>query len=192
MSDDTGDIQALISQIARLPGLGPRSARRIVLQLIRKRSGQMAQLAALMAQVADNARECAICGNITERDTCAICQDDLRATGEQHLMGWLESRKPVVVAEPTALEPTAIDRTTAASPHELPKQQAAVAYWLSKKYRVAAEPLSVLSGSAVLRMVCDRAESPCSSPSHSMCGAAFTNRSRASRILRADARADEP
>jgi len=73
---------------------------------------------------------------------------DLRATGEQHLMGWLESRKPVVVAEPTALEPTAIDRTTAASPHELPKQQAAVAYWLSKKYRVAAEPLSVLVSEA--------------------------------------------
>ena len=73
---------------------------------------------------------------------------DLRATGEQHLMGWLESRKPVVVVDATAPEPTAIDRTTAASPHELPKQQAAVAYWLSKKYRVAAEPLSVLVSEA--------------------------------------------
>ncbi|MDN3711899.1 recombination mediator RecR [Paracoccus cavernae] len=82
MSDDTGDIQALISQIARLPGLGPRSARRIVLQLIRKRSGQMAQLASLMSQVAENARECVICGNITEQETCSICRDDLRATGE--------------------------------------------------------------------------------------------------------------
>ena len=48
----------------------------------------------------------------------------------------------------TDLEPTAIDRTTAASPHELPKQQAAVAYWLSKKYRVAVEPLSVLVAEA--------------------------------------------
>jgi hypothetical protein len=73
---------------------------------------------------------------------------DLRATGEQHLMGWLESRKPVVVVDATAPEPTAIDRTTAASPHELPKQQAAVAYWLSKKYRVAAEPLSALVSEA--------------------------------------------
>ncbi|HUD33386.1 MAG TPA: lytic transglycosylase domain-containing protein [Variovorax sp.] len=73
---------------------------------------------------------------------------DLRATGEQHLMGWLESRKPVVVVDATAPEPTAIDRTTAASPHELPKSQAAVAYWLSKKYRVAAEPLSVLVSEA--------------------------------------------
>ena len=83
---------------------------------------------------------------------CAVlaltARPDLRATGEQHLMGWLESRKPVVVVDATAPEPTAIDRTTAASPHELPKQQAAVAYWLSKKYRVAAEPLSALVSEA--------------------------------------------
>jgi hypothetical protein len=74
---------------------------------------------------------------------------DLRQTGEEQLMGWLQSRKPapevVVVSD---LEPNAIERTTAASPHELPKQQAAVAYWLSKKYRVAAEPLSVLVAEA--------------------------------------------
>jgi soluble lytic murein transglycosylase-like protein len=71
---------------------------------------------------------------------------DLRATGETQLATWLESRKPA--PEATALEPTAIDRTTAASPLDLPKQQAAVAYWLSKKYRVAAEPLSVLVAEA--------------------------------------------
>ena len=82
MSDDGGDIQALIAQIARLPGLGPRSARRIVLHLIGKRTGQMAQLVALMGDVAQKARDCAICGNITESETCAICRDDLRATGE--------------------------------------------------------------------------------------------------------------
>ena len=61
-------------------------------------------------------------------------------------MGWLQSRKPA--PEATDLEPTAIERTTAASPADLPKQQAAVAYWLSKKYRVAAEPLSVLVAEA--------------------------------------------
>jgi hypothetical protein len=71
---------------------------------------------------------------------------DLRQSGEEQLMGWLQSRKPP--PEATDLEPTAIDRTTAASPHELPKPQAAVAYWLSKKYRVAAEPLSVLVAEA--------------------------------------------
>jgi hypothetical protein len=71
---------------------------------------------------------------------------DLRQSGEEQLMGWLQSRKPP--PEISDLEPTAIDRTTAASPHELPKPQAAVAYWLSKKYRVAVEPLSVLVSEA--------------------------------------------
>jgi hypothetical protein len=73
---------------------------------------------------------------------------DLRQSGEDQLMGWLQSRKPVPEAEVSGLEPTAIDRTTAASPQELPKSQAAVAYWLSKKYRVAVEPLSVLVSEA--------------------------------------------
>lgn len=75
-----------------------------------------------------------------------VARPDLRQSGEEQLMGWLQSRKPP--PEATDLEPTAIDRTTAASPHELPKPQAAVAYWLSKKYRVAAEPLSVLVAEA--------------------------------------------
>lgn len=76
------DIEALIATLARLPGLGPRSARRIVLHLIRKRAGQMVQLASLMSSVAENARECLTCGNITQSDTCPICQDPARATGE--------------------------------------------------------------------------------------------------------------
>ena len=75
-----------------------------------------------------------------------VARPDLRQTGEEQLMGWLQSRKPA--PEATDLEPTAIERTTAASPADLPKQQAAVAYWLSKKYRVAAEPLSVLVAEA--------------------------------------------
>lgn len=77
-----------------------------------------------------------------------VARPDLRQTGEEQLTAWLQSRKPVVVAEATDLQPNAIERTTAASPSDLPKQQAAVAYWLSKKYRVAAEPLSVLVAEA--------------------------------------------
>ena len=76
------EIETLIATMARLPGLGPRSARRIVLHLIRKRAGQMAQLAGLMGHVAENARECLICGNITQSDLCPICTDPARATGE--------------------------------------------------------------------------------------------------------------
>ena len=82
MEAGSDDIQALIGLLARLPGLGPRSARRIVLQLIRKRGGQMAQLATLIERVAMNSRECLSCGNITDRDICAICADPARANGE--------------------------------------------------------------------------------------------------------------
>ncbi|MBN8747609.1 Membrane-bound lytic murein transglycosylase C [Xylophilus ampelinus] len=75
-----------------------------------------------------------------------MARPDLQHAGEQRLVAWLESRKPA--PEPTDLQPNAIERTTAASPAELPKQQAAVAYWLSRKYRVAVEPLSVLVAEA--------------------------------------------
>lgn len=81
-SGPSDDIEALITTMARLPGLGPRSARRIVLHLIRKRAGQMAQLATLMSGVADSARECLTCGNVTQSDICPICLDPARATGE--------------------------------------------------------------------------------------------------------------
>ena len=82
MAEGSDDIQALIALMARLPGLGPRSARRLVLALIRRRSGQMAQLSALLDRVATQSRECLTCGNITDRDSCAICTDPARATGE--------------------------------------------------------------------------------------------------------------
>ncbi|MBA4489667.1 recombination mediator RecR [Paracoccus sp. S1E-3] len=82
MEDGGDDIQALIGAMARLPGLGPRSARRIVLSLIGRKPGQMAQLAALMARVAENARPCARCGNVSDHEICAICADESRQTGE--------------------------------------------------------------------------------------------------------------
>lgn len=82
MSNATRDIEALIDLMARLPGLGPRSARRAVLHLIKKRGQIMAPLARSMAEVATTARECASCGNIGTADICDICQDDRRATGE--------------------------------------------------------------------------------------------------------------
>ncbi len=82
MTDATRDIEALIDLMARLPGLGPRSARRAVLHLIKKRGQLMAPLAQALAEVAATARECAICGNIGTADICDICRDDRRATGE--------------------------------------------------------------------------------------------------------------
>ncbi len=71
---------------------------------------------------------------------------ELRQVGEFELFSWLQSRQ---VALPGWVSGTdAIDRATATNPQDLPKQQAAVAYWLSKKYRVAPEPLSALVAEA--------------------------------------------
>ena len=82
MADDNTDIETLIALMAKLPGLGPRSARRAVLHLIKKRGMVLAPLAAAMDRVARTARECVQCGNIGTDDTCAICRSDARATGE--------------------------------------------------------------------------------------------------------------
>jgi recombination protein RecR len=78
----TADIDALIELMSRLPGLGPRSARRAVLHLIKKRGQLMQPLAEAMAHVGATARECVNCGNIGTSDICEICADDRRATGE--------------------------------------------------------------------------------------------------------------
>ena len=77
----TKDIDALIELMAKLPGLGPRSARRAVLHLIRKRGLLMTPLADTMQQVAVSARECLNCGNVGTSDICDICSDEQRATG---------------------------------------------------------------------------------------------------------------
>lgn len=82
MTDAAAGIEALIDLMARLPGLGPRSARRAVLALLRRREALMAPLAQAMAQVALTARDCTVCGNIAAADLCPICADPRRATGE--------------------------------------------------------------------------------------------------------------
>lgn len=82
MTQAPRDIESLIGLMARLPGLGPRSARRAVLHLLNKRDGLMAPLAQAMAGVALTARDCLRCGNIGTADLCPVCMDDRRATGE--------------------------------------------------------------------------------------------------------------
>ena len=77
----TRDIDALIEMMARLPGLGPRSARRAVLHLIRKRELKLIPLADLMQTVAATARECARCGNVGMTEICDICLAPKRANG---------------------------------------------------------------------------------------------------------------
>jgi recombination protein RecR len=77
-----GEVERLIALMARLPGLGPRSARRAVLTMIRRRTLLLEPIAGAIAEVAATARECAVCGNIATGETCAICADPRRATGE--------------------------------------------------------------------------------------------------------------
>tara|TARA_R110000751_G_scaffold2340_2_gene12394 strand:+ start:844 stop:1437 length:594 start_codon:yes stop_codon:yes gene_type:complete len=78
----TDDIDALIEMMAKLPGLGPRSARRAVLHLIRKRALLLTPLADVMQTVAATARECLNCGNVGTTDVCDICTSNKRQNGE--------------------------------------------------------------------------------------------------------------
>lgn len=78
----SGDLETLIDLMAKLPGLGPRSARRAVLHLVKKRGQVLTPLAQAMTRVADTARECLNCGNIGVTDICEICSSEKRATGE--------------------------------------------------------------------------------------------------------------
>ncbi len=71
---------------------------------------------------------------------------EIRELGETQLMSWLQARQAPLDAQESP--PEVPDRATAADPRDLPKQQANIAYWLSKKYRVAPEPLSALVAEA--------------------------------------------
>ena len=72
------EIENLASALARLPGLGPRSARRAVLWLVKRRETALEQLLAAMAEVKDKLVECPVCGNIDTRAPCGICADHRR------------------------------------------------------------------------------------------------------------------
>ncbi len=70
-----GAVDRLIRLLARLPGLGPRSARRAALFLIKKRDDVLAPLAATLREVAETVAPCGQCGNLDTRDPCGICRD---------------------------------------------------------------------------------------------------------------------
>lgn len=76
-----------------------------------------------------------------------VARPDLRQAGEEQLIGWLQARQVALMGEPEP-EPEPSDRAMAANPKDLPKEQAKVAYWLSKKYSVAPEPVSLLVAEA--------------------------------------------
>jgi recombination protein RecR len=75
------DIDRLVQLLAKLPGLGPRSARRASLFLLKRRETLMEPLAAALADAARSIRACSACGNLDTADPCSICRDPKRDTG---------------------------------------------------------------------------------------------------------------
>jgi len=72
------EIERLIQLLARLPGLGPRSARRAALTLIKKREQLLVPLADAIRTAADRVMVCSACGNVDTSDPCTICRDERR------------------------------------------------------------------------------------------------------------------
>jgi recombination protein RecR len=75
------EIERLIQLLARLPGLGPRSARRAVLFLIKKREQTMSPLISALQTALDKIQVCKVCGNIDSQNPCTVCTDGRRDQG---------------------------------------------------------------------------------------------------------------
>ncbi len=75
------EIERLIQLLAKVPGLGPRSARRAALHLIKKKEQLLEPLAAAMADARDHVRVCSVCGNVDTADPCSVCTDPRREGG---------------------------------------------------------------------------------------------------------------
>jgi recombination protein RecR len=72
------ELESLIQLLARLPGLGPRSARRAVLHLVKRREALLLPLIEALQAASDTIRTCSVCGNVDSQDPCAICSDARR------------------------------------------------------------------------------------------------------------------
>ena len=96
------DLDRLIQLLAKLPGLGPRSARRAVLHLLKRREALLAPLAVALKDAAESVKTCSVCGNLDTLDPCAVCIDPRR---DPALVCVVED-----VADLWALERTAVFR----------------------------------------------------------------------------------
>lgn len=77
-STNNNELDHLISLLSKMPGLGPRSARRAALQLIKKKDSLMKPLSSALASVAENVHPCVICGNLDVENPCHICESAKR------------------------------------------------------------------------------------------------------------------
>ena len=81
MSNSPTQLDHLIQLLAKLPGFGPRSARRAALFLIKRRESLMEPLATALAEAARAVHPCSVCGNLDTVDPCALCSDQKRDAG---------------------------------------------------------------------------------------------------------------
>jgi recombination protein RecR len=72
------EIERLVALLAKLPGLGPRSARRVVLHLLERRETHLEPLASALRSAAERVRPCMTCGNLDTLNPCAVCRDERR------------------------------------------------------------------------------------------------------------------
>ncbi|WP_158862506.1 recombination mediator RecR [Leifsonia sp. AG29] len=93
-----GIVQELIDELGRLPGIGPKSAQRIAFHILQTESFDVTRLAEVLMEVRDKVRFCAICGNVSEEETCSICRDPRRNPA---LICVVEEAKDVVAIERT-------------------------------------------------------------------------------------------
>ncbi|MGV8911489.1 MAG: recombination mediator RecR [Rhodoglobus sp.] len=93
-----GIVQELIDELGRLPGIGPKSAQRIAFHILQTESFDVRRLAELLNDIRDKVHFCAICGNVTEHETCSICRDPRRSPASICVV---EEAKDVVAIERT-------------------------------------------------------------------------------------------
>jgi recombination protein RecR len=100
MSSYTRSIQNLMDELARLPGIGMRSAERIAFHLLKEKAEDALRLADAIRDVKTRIRHCSICSNLTETDPCFICTDTSR---DQGLVCLVEQPKDLLALEATGL-----------------------------------------------------------------------------------------
>ena len=93
-----GIVQELIDELGRLPGIGPKSAQRIAFHIVQTETFDVTRLAEVLMEIKEKVRFCAICGNVSEQETCLICRDPRRSPATICVV---EEAKDVVAIERT-------------------------------------------------------------------------------------------
>lgn len=93
-----GVVADLIDELGRLPGIGPKSAQRIAFYLLQSDPADVRRLAEVLVTVKEKVRFCAICGHVTDEETCRICRDPRR---DSTALCVVEESKDVVAVEKT-------------------------------------------------------------------------------------------